>query len=123
MNISQVPDNQLIAIWFACLAWANNPLPIEQKTSILEKALMAKILDSNQPLTIVQGGFIEFDNALMDYAQALEQRVRALQISTISTGSEILDGAFKERIKKLIEINFGIIEEIQSNPDITLEEV
>ncbi|OIP78085.1 MAG: hypothetical protein AUK48_02395 [Oscillatoriales cyanobacterium CG2_30_44_21] len=106
MNISQVPDSQLIAMWFACLAWANNPLPIEQKNSILEKALMAKILDSNQPLTIVQGGFIEFDNALIDYAQALEQRVRALQVSTISTGSELLDSAFKDRIQTLIDINF-----------------
>jgi hypothetical protein len=106
MNITQVPDSQLIGIWFACLAWANSPLTLEQKNSILEKALMAKILDSNQPLTIVQGGFIEFDNALMDYAQALEQRVRALQVSTISTGSEVLDSAFKDRIQRLIDINF-----------------
>lgn len=107
MNISQVPDSQLIAIWFACLAWANNPLPIEQKNSILEKALMAKILDSNQPITIVQCGFIEFDNSLMDYGQALEQRVRALQVGAISTGYEVLDSAFKDRIQRLIEMNFG----------------
>lgn len=111
MNFIQVSEVQLISIWFACLAWLNSPLKPEDKTAFLERALMSKILDSSQPLTIVQSGVIEFDNALMDYAKALEQRVRAIDSSNISTGSEILDIAFKDRIQKLIDSNFGSVVE------------
>lgn len=109
MNLSQIPDNQLIPVWFACLAWLNSTLTTEEKNSILEKALMAKILDFNQPLTIIQSGLTEFDEALLNYAKAVEQRVRGLNASNISTGSIVIDAAFKERIEKLIELNFGSV--------------
>lgn len=109
MNFVQVTDNQLISIWFACLAWLNSTLTTEEKNTILEKALMAKILDSNQPLAIVQSGLSEFDGALLDYAKAVEQRVRGLNASNISTGSAVVDAAFKEQIDKLIALNFGSV--------------
>ncbi|PZU92592.1 MAG: hypothetical protein DCE90_18090 [Pseudanabaena sp.] len=107
MNFAQVTDSQLVSVWFACLAWLNSPLPTEEKISILEGSLMQKILNSDQAITIIQGNLPEFDAALLDYAKAVEKRVRALNPSNISTGSVVIDAAFKGRIEKLIELNFG----------------
>jgi len=110
MNFSQVGDGQLISTWFACLAWLNSPIPLEQKNELLEKALMCKILSSGQSLTVLVTELTEFDDALKQYGIALEARVRAIDPNAVSTGSAILDVAFGNRIRSLVAANFGIIE-------------
>lgn len=109
MNYVQIGDAQLISTWFACLAWLNSPMTIEEKTNLLETNLMCKILSSAQPLTVLISGCPVFDTAMQEYAEALEARTRAIDPTAISTGSPILDVAFSNRIKSLVEMNFGAI--------------
>jgi len=107
MTLIQVSDSQLMMIWFYCLAMLHSPLTVEEKIKVLENALLSKVLDSNQALPVVQSGLLPFDEALLAYASALESRLRGIDASKISTGSEIFDNAFKERIQKVIDTNFS----------------
>jgi hypothetical protein len=107
MNLIQVSENQIMIIWFSCLALLFSPLPQEDKIKILENALMSKLLENNQILPVVQTGLLPFDEALQDYGKAIESRIRGFDMSKISTGSEIIDNAFKERLQKIIDTNFS----------------
>jgi hypothetical protein len=107
VNISQVSDNQIISILFCSLAMLKSPLSVEEKVTALEKVLMSRVLNSNQPLAVVQTGFDMFDEAALAYATSIEERLKALDVSKISTGSDILDEAVKERINALLESNFS----------------
>ena len=84
-----------------------SPLSAEEKVKDLEKALMSRVLNSNQPLSVVQTGFPMFDEAVVAYATSIEERLKAVDVSKISTGSELLDEAFKERLGSLLENNFS----------------
>ncbi len=107
MNTIQVSDNQIVMIWFSCLAVLHCPMTVEDKIKTLESALMHKILENNQTVAIVQTGLEPFDKALMGYANAIEQRFKALDLTKISTGSDTLDDAFRGRIEQIINTNFS----------------
>ena len=107
MNTVQVSDNQIIAIWFCCLAMLYFPEPLEKKIQLLENALMSKVLDTNTILAAVQTGLIPFDEAVLAYGKGIEERMRSIDVSKISTGSEILDNAFRDRIQKIVDTNFN----------------
>jgi hypothetical protein len=107
VNISQVSENQTISIWFCCLAMLKSPLTVEEKVTALEKALMSMVLNSNQPVSVIQTGFPLFDEAVVSYALAIEERLKAINVANISTGSPLLDEAFKERLASLIQSNFS----------------
>jgi hypothetical protein len=106
MTFFQVSDAQLASIWFACLAWLNSDLPIEQKNTLLEEAFITKLLDSNQPLAILVSGLPEFDEALLSYSRTAENNLKALE-SSITTGSKTLDKSFKTRIQRITESSFS----------------
>jgi hypothetical protein len=103
VNISQVSDNQIVSIWFCCLAMLKNSLPIDEKVLALEEALMTKVLNNNQPLSMVQTGLPLFDESVVAYAVTIEQRLKGLDLAQISTGSSLLDSAFKKQIGSLID--------------------
>lgn len=107
MNTVQVSDNQIVMIWFSCLAVLHCPMTVEDKIKTLEAALMNKILENNQTVPVVQTGLEPFDKALMGYATTIEQRFKGIDLSKISTGSDTLDAAFKNRIEQLIGTNFS----------------
>jgi hypothetical protein len=107
MNISQVSENQVILVWFCCLAMLKSPLPMEDKVTALEKALMSKVLNSNQVVYVIQTGFPLFDEAVISYAVSIEERLKAIDVANISTGSPLLDEAFKERLTSLLQSNFS----------------
>jgi hypothetical protein len=107
MNTVQVFDNQIISIWFCCLAMLHSQEPVEKKIQLLENALMSRILDTQSTLAAVQTGLIPFDEAVLAYGKGIEERMRSIDASKISTGSEILDNAFKDRLQKIVDTNFN----------------
>lgn len=107
MHIAQVSDGEIIKIWFSCLAVLHCPMTVEDKIKTLENALMSKVLDTNQVIPVIQTGLLPFDNAQIAYAKSVEERLRAIDVSKISTGSEIFDNAFKDHIQKVIDTNFS----------------
>ncbi len=84
-----------------------SPEPLEKKIQLLENALMSKVLDTNTILAAVQTGLIPFDEAVLAYGKGIEERMRSIDVSKISTGSEILDNAFRDRIQKIVDTNFN----------------
>jgi hypothetical protein len=106
MNLVQVSDSQIMIIWFSCLAMLHSPLSLEEKIKLLENALMSKLLDSHQTLPVVQTGLLPFDDALQAYGKDVEARIRGFDMSKISTGTEVFDNAFKDRLQKIIDTSF-----------------
>lgn len=106
MNTVQFSESHTISVWVYCLGVLYSPLSVEEKTSVIEQALLSKVLDSTVPVGIPQTGLEAFDSAALQYAQGVESRLRALNLSAISTGSPLLDNAFRERVQKTIDINF-----------------
>jgi mannitol-1-phosphate/altronate dehydrogenase len=106
VNTIQVSDNQVVFIYFACLAVLHCPMTVEDKIQTLELALMTKVLESDQSIAVVQTGLEPFDNAINLYANKVQERFENFDLSKVSTGSVLMDAAFKLRVQKIIETNF-----------------
>lgn len=111
MNQVTFSDAHTLSVWIYCLAVLHSPSPVEEKIATIEQALLSKVLDSAIPVSIPQTGLEAFDSAAVQYSQGVETRLRALDLTAISTGSPLMDNAFRERIQKTIDINFSPLQE------------
>lgn len=106
MNSVYLQDNQSIIAIMACLAVLNSPVEKKELQRLLETALISKCLDTKQVLPVITSGVPALDEALVSYSSDIEAKFKAINIENISTGSEILDGAFRATVSRFVLSNF-----------------
>jgi hypothetical protein len=106
MNSVYLQDNQSIIVIMACLSVLNSPVEKNELQRLLETALISKCLDTKQVIPAITSGIPALDEALVSYSSEFEAKIKEINVDKISTGSELLDGAFRENIRRFVLSNF-----------------
>jgi hypothetical protein len=111
MNTIEFSESQTLSVWIYCLAALYHPATAEAKIAMIEQVLLTKVLDSASPVSILKTGLKAIDDAAMEYSRSVEERLRAIDLSSVSTGSPLMDEAVRGRIQKTINLNFAPLPE------------